>query len=337
MKRIFYKVCVLIIIFQANCLAQELGSREIRLKYDFGKSMTELNKTNGQNICSDVSPHLVRDITFDSNNKIYVLETHDKKVIQFNVQGEAESIIDLNKDFSDVNFNRLKITTDNNDLYILLLFGEFYVRLIKYTEGELDKNYELKTQMPIGRNINVIVSNGIVRIKTFPSSIDPRHHAEGDVFVYDNNGHFLGRTDYFFKDKKGLIYKKKGRYDIEVYQAEEDNEITKTKNLKRVKVISVPQELRSKTPEQDMWYLAGIDNKNHIYISNNNYKILRCSPSKEEVEKVVFDVEKIKKQKIFLPNSTKIKVNNSGNLFLLGFSENSENNTYSEVVIISNQ
>ncbi len=332
MKKALCSFFVFILTVQVNNIAQSLNNSEIILNYDFGKAIHKVLVEDEKHNTPKSGHLILRDVTIGYNEMIYVSDAHLKKIIIFTKDGEFDSEINLTKDVPNTNFNRIKLSiTEDNSLYVLLLWGEFYSKLVKYTNGEIVREFKLEKPFPGGRNIKITVSDSNIYIQTFPSAIDPRYFQKGMVFVYNHFGQFLGRTDFFLEDKKGLIYKKRGRYHITIYSTQ--NNIMMTKDLRKKDEISISHKLRGKIPAQDRWYIVGLDEKNNFYLSND-YKILKYNVYTNIKEEIDFDINTIKDKDVFIQNSSKIRVDYSGKLYLLATKSKLKDRSDSKAVIL---
>jgi len=260
-----------------------------------------------------------KDVTFDNEQRIYLSDAISKKILVFNRNGKFDSEINLNNDVNNIDFTQIKICSYKDNLYVLLLNGEFYVKLVKYIKGKMVQNFELENPSPIDRNINVTANNDKIFVTIAPSALDPRYYEKGLVFVYSTDGDFLGRTDYFYEDENGRIYKSTGdknNYYIQIFEAPKTKKILMTKDLKKIDEIAIPYIQSGKISNQDRWYYVGHDEQNNIYVSNN-YKVLKYNSYTKLKKEIYFDANNIRNNDLFITNNTKIRCDFTGKLFLL--------------------
>jgi len=315
-----------------NYFAQNKINEEIILNYNFN---TQLAK--GTSTTKLTNNPLFRDAAINSNDKIFVSDAVQRKIIIFDKNGEFNSEININNIIKQ-KFNQVKITLDEEDnLYVLFLLGDFFRGLIKFNKNNVLYNeFELEKPLPMDRTTNISVRNNNIYIRTFPSAMDPRYIEQGTVFVYNTFGMYLGRTDYDLVDKNGLIYKSnidKEKYYIEIFDKPKENKVLLTRDLIKMDEIVIPHLHPGKISYQDHWYIVGIDNMNNIFISND-IDIKSFNFYKKERNRTNFKMKEIRSKDIFIMHRAKIQCNLVGKLFLLATKGEGKDHPDSKTIII---
>ncbi len=331
MKKILYGFFIFFFIVHNNTISQNLN-KKIILNYNFGKTIHHVIKVNEKYEKLQNNQLILQEVAIGQNGMIYVADANLKKIIIFNKNGEFNSEINLEADNPNTSFNRIKLcASDSNSLYVLLLQGEFYSRMIKYMHGKILSKFKLEKPYPAGRNLKISYSVNKIYIKTFPAAIDPRYIEKGTVFTYNHQGQFLGRTDFNFEDTRGKIYKRISQYKIGIYETQKN--ILMTKELKKIDEIMLPYEQQYKILQHGRWYIIGLDADNNFYLSNN-HRILKYNRYSKKKEEITFDVNTLKDKDVFIQNSSKIKVDYLGHLYMLGYESKLKDRSDTKAVIL---
>ncbi len=321
------------LVTNISLIAQNKNS-VIILKYSFNAVNTLINKDK----ITTQKELFFKDVAIGLAGKIYISDAISKKIISFKKNGEYDSEINLDIDLDNTQFDMIKISIDVKDnLYVLLLNGEFYIKLVKYFNGKIINNFNLENPLPFDRNTALLVSNDKIFIRTTSSAPDPRYAEDGEVFVYNTNGQFLGRTDYAYEDLNGFVYKRKPnkeKYYIEIFRATEN--ILMTRDLKKIDDIVIPYSQPGRKTNKDWWSIVGIDQQNNIYFFNG-YKVLKYNPKLNTKMESIFNIKRIEDKSISIKYPANVKVDFDGKLYVLGSTGSLKDNFLdSKVIILQN-
>jgi len=312
----------------------QLYSQAFSVKGDikYGTSAGELsNEVNFKSgLYYDIIPD---DLEIDYENNIYLCDRFTKNIFKFtsNMELLYEKRIDdkyfkqiLNSDNIDQSVEKvlyqIDLETDNlGNLYLLISITDLYVNMIKYDKnGNLVDNFYLTNPFPKQYLRNFFISsNNRIYIKTFPfSPQDITYTEDGIVFVYDLDGEFLGRVDYYIEDNKGNIYKRNllsnDYLQIDSYYPTTPNNVKKTSERK------IKSSLKIDYSNQKTWYFLGVDNSDNIYFIHGKQTMVirKFNFSDNSIEDLKIEGNEMKEFGVlFVNNHNNISIGPSGDIF----------------------
>jgi hypothetical protein len=249
-----------------------------------------------------------------------------KKEISKEFFKSTTGAIDNEQDIKIIYYN-INLETDiSGNLYALISMNDLFTNLISFTKnGDLRTSFQLSDQIPFQYIRDFFISDrGKIFINTFPfSPQDIQYVNDGLVFVYDLNGDFLGRTDYFIEDKEGVIYKRNLLNPIE-FQLDsyknQNNEIMNTTNLELIRSLN-------KDYSQDRsWHFLGVDKLDNIYFTQGQQNLLfrKFNFSNQSVEDIKIEVKELENLGVlFYNNFNNISLSPDGNILFCGIRNSS--------------
>ena len=291
----------------------------------YGTLEQELVKTNTFEKGSfyDLMPD---DLEIDSENNIYLCDRFTKKILKFSRDMELiytteidEGLLQVSHNSKDEyqklnkSFYRVDLETDTTgNLYALVSLSELYSNLIKFdSHGELIPEFPLITQFPEQRLIDIFISStGNIFINTFPHNLqDRRYIDDGLVFVYNLEGDFLGRADFFIEDSKGTTYRRnlliKDYLQIDAYYPNTSGKVEKSSEE------MLKTNMKVDYSNQKSWHFLGVDKFDNVYFIHGKQNVI--------VRKFNFSENTISDIKIEEKNLTDLKIlfaNNFNNICL---------------------
>lgn len=280
------------------------------------------------------------DLEIDLENNIYVCDKFSRKIFKFTSELDLiyEQTIDdkfFNDAIANTNYNQFgekilyqfDLETDIlGNLYVLISATELYVNLLKYDKyGNLMENFSLDKTIPNQYLRDFFISGkNKIFINTFPFSPQDVHYInEGPVFVYDLDGNFLGRTDYFIEDKGGNVYKRNllnpMQLQIDAYN-KQNGQVVKTTNLELIGSIKIDYS------QDRAWHFLGVDKLDNIYFTHGQQNVLvrKFNFSDNTIEDVKIEEKDLKNLGVlFANNFNNISLSPDGNIFLCGIRNSS--------------
>lgn len=264
------------------------------------------------------------DLIFDKSDNIYFFDGF-RNILKYDRNGNFLYDIPIPIE----QFNSVKLGIDfQNNLYVSLMWSDYFSQMLKFdSSGNQIKNFELKNPKPAGRTYPIFISkSNKLYIYTFLLELEPSEWAKGYVYVYNIDGKFLGRTDYYVENSDGMVYKIDPGYKefrVEQFDSTPRNEITKSDSLEHKGRISIEYKYRSYEPgsifgsEEDSWGYIDLDKNNNIYFANP-FMIKKYDKTNSFIENINISIKKLDKSKIFA-HIHFLKVNNEGEIFVYGF------------------
>lgn len=354
MKKLLMYILFINIYFTENPFAQNLKVTEIGKPVRFGNNSGELGK-NLQFESGDPRDFFPDDIAIDIYNNIYVCDTFSKTIIKY------DSLFNFIHEIKveDENFSgklvpgfeggrliplelhyHINLETDiQGNLYCLITYRNSFYRLIKYNpSGALFSDFELNVlpASTVGISFFQITTNKIfitTRIEyTLDKSFDD--YMKQNVFIYDTDGKFLGRSDLYFEDFNGAIYKqsttldKRNKLWIDQYNSDFEGKIRKTNEL------NINKSLYAELPDNVSLGLIGVDKSNNLFFGRFDPFIIRIFNFNENMIKATFYQSLRKKIRedynMIVPTLQSLRVSLNGDLFIYGIKIlNDKHSTYS--------
>jgi len=341
MKKVI-SFCLFTIISINFIYAQDYELIEVGKSIKFGDKKAELGK-NLQFKSEKALGFSPDGIAVDIDNSFYVCDKFSKTIIKYdslmnyiyeikiedsNLHGEA--VKGFNKThLTPVELSyKVELATDTyKNLYCLIKKDDRIHRFIKYNEeGKLIKEFDLHTTLPAWFNANMFhINNDKIFIYTsieLPPDKSYTDFMQKNVFVYDLEGGFLGRCNYFLEDDDGKIYRrntinKKDLLWIDQYSSELNNIVKPTSEL------SLNRSLYTELQPNTGLDKVEIDKHNNLYFISLNPLLIAVFNFNDNTVKKVSDIEPLreviyKKYKILVPTFKSLLVSYNGNIFIYG-------------------
>lgn len=353
MKKLLMYILFINIYFTENPLAQNIKVTEIGKPVRFGNNKGELGK-NLQFERGDPRDFYPEDIAIDIYNNIYVCDRFSKTIIKYDstlnfiheikvedenfsgklIRGsEGGRLIPLELYYT------IDLETDiHGNLYCLIkFFGRSFHRLIKYNpSGTIFSDFELNVVPPNGVDISFfqITTNKLIITTKIPVvDISYSDYAKQKAFIYDTDGKFLGRSDVYFEDLNGAIYKrvttldKRNKLWLDQYNPDSDGKIRTTDELK------INKSLYANIPDLSFRFI-GVDMNNNLFFYSFDPFVLKVLNFKENTVKEAFDQSLREKTEedynMIIPTINPLRVSFNGDLFIYGIKLlNAKHITYS--------
>lgn len=341
MKKII-SFCLFIFISINFIYAQNFELFEVGKSIKFGDKKEQLGK-NLQFKNEKALGFSPDDIAVDIDNNFYVCDKFSKTIIKYDSllnyiyeikiedsKLHGESVKGFNKThLTPVELTyKVELATDTyKNLYCLIKKDDRIHRFIKYNEeGKLIKEFDVHPTLPASLAVNLFrINNNKIFIYTrIEFSLDKSYtdFMQKNVFVYDLDGGFLGRCNYYLEDNDGKIYQrntmnKKDLLWIDQYSSELNNIVKPTNEL------SLNRSLYTELQPNTGFNEAGIDKYNNLYIISLNPFLITVFNFNDNTVKKVSDTEPLreviyKKYKILVPTSNSLLVSYNGDIFIYG-------------------
>jgi len=341
MKKII-KFCLFIVLSTNWIYAQNYELIEVGKSIKFGDKKEELGK-NLQFKNEKALGFSPDDIAVDIDNNFYVCDKFSKTIIKYDsllnyiyeIKVEDSNLHGkLVKGFNntrlipvELTYNVELATDTEKNLYCLIKKDDRIHRFIKYNEkGIWINEFDIYRTLPAQLGINSFhVNNNKIFIYTsseLPPDKSYTDFMQKNVFVYDLDGRFLGRGNYYFEDYNGKIYdrntlNKKDMLWIDQYSPALDGLIKPTSEL------SVNKSLYTELQPNTGFNEAGIDKYNNLYIISLNPFLITVFNFNDNTVKKVSDTEPLreviyKKHKILVPTFKSLLVSYNGDIFIYG-------------------
>ena len=342
-SKVFISSLIIICFFICSALkSQNIYTKKIIVIKDLAREYFESQTYNHKNSPIQILHSLSEDFIVDNKGNYYFVNSFSKVISSYNQKGELlyeftisdekinnEKIVMNNMSTTKASLYQAKLGTDHlNNLYILLLHSEYFYKMIKIDQqGELVKDFKIEKPFPGQRNTGLFISQDKIYVNTMPATVfDPNYTEEGTVFVYNLNGKFIGRADYYLEDNGGCIYTplfNKGEFIFNKYKNEKNESLLKTVNLKKIGEIKIHYKKSDKFISiEDRWLFKGFDKYNNIFFYNESV-IKKYDQSSNLIEEIPFALKDLKTDNI-LTNHKYIRIGQNGDIFVFGIKTNEQ-------------
>lgn len=337
--KFFINTLILCFVILSPLLAQNYNFVKKGKDVIYEDNYGELGKER-QFTLANISDYRPDDLIMDQNNNIFICDRFTKTICKYDSLLNPLLEIKINDEHfkaKTITYNKAQIPEEllykahlgldrSGNLYVLLTTFEKFYKLLKYDRnGNILASFTLSRPYPMPRTLGIEVSpSDNIFITTFPySPADIKYFDDGTVFVYDSNGKFLARTDYFIEDSKGNIYKqntlnKRNKLWIDQFKTSHIMSVTKTSSLQAESYLS------ANLPNNTSFHFIGIDSKDKLYFVTNDFPFL--IKIFDFTEKQVVELSLIKEQfedrvynqyNIYVPFNPFI-LSHNGEIFLYG-------------------
>lgn len=289
------------------------------------------------------------DIEIDYEKNIYLCDKYTKKILKFTNDMKliyakkisyeqlksTHNFTNENQNFKKVFYNVDLETDKTGNLYVLVTMGEAYLNLIKFDgNGNLISEFHLSGQLPAQRLIDFFISNtGKIFINTFPHNPQDMHHInEGLVFVYNLDGEFLGRTDYFIEDNEGHIYKRNllnhTQFQIDSFKKNNSYQIKKTTDIESRGNLKIDY-----SNNQTSWRFLGVDNYDNVYFIHGKEVVIirKLNFKNNRINDIKIEKSKLDEMGVlFANNFNNISIAPDGDIIFCGIKRTERNKTLND-------
>jgi hypothetical protein len=281
---------------------------------------------------SDLVPD---DIEVDQFGNIFIVDKQHDRILQFSSNLEEKHSIDIKipllkklntsdevRYLIEHHLYKTELEFDSkNNLYVLISLNEFYLDIFKFDEtGQLINEFIINGNGPQHYLRDFFISRqDKIYINTFPINIlDIEYLNTGQVFVYDLEGDFIGRTDYFIEDNNSIAIKRnllnRSDFQLDFFPILE-NEVKTTDKLILKNSFSIPYN------KNKSWSFLGIDINNQLYFIQGRKPLIvrRINSDRTTYDDFIIDENLFKSKNILFKSEIKnVELTKSGEIILFG-------------------
>lgn len=330
MKQLILSVLLTIIISSLS-IAQDF---ELVHQFNVGKEFSGKNFPEK----ADYMYYAPDDFVVDNEDNIYISQIFSKRIFKYDKEFKLIHIIQL----SDPAFESIVKTRKNSyradiiyrvalrcdkyaNLYVMIESEGTLLKLLKY-----DKKGVLLRELPIKKGFASITGfdvnywNDNILLFTMPSFVQHSDY----VFIYNNEGRYLGKTDYYLMERDSFVYLTNYCSNgLQLIKCEYDNKFIPGDKLKETGRIQMDLEYSDNSTNNLPYcpflgsdtvgnYYFGIDGGNR---TTYYYNIGIINPLQNKVSEIKLkETEFTYRGKNVKVNLRKIKISPGGDLYFLG-------------------
>ncbi len=264
-------------------------------------------------------------IIFDNNGNLYLAYGSLKRILKFTADGKYQRDIIIPEEYFQNGKTKIPsfypsnpfdflLSADNEDnLFVIITVGERFYNIVKFdSTGNIKRDFNIQGRISSERITGICTdeSNNLY-IGSFPFDFNPYYAKDGLIYVYNNTGKFLTRTDYAVAGN-GLVYKqvegKEGFDCFGILEAPEGEEILKSNKLRKIDEICIKRVCSSCG-----WSFKYLDKSNNAYFINSDSDVLVYDKNHKFLKEIKV------REKSDLVGATKILINNNGDIFHFGY------------------